>query len=58
MDLTGRVKSEQIGPIRTEYVYAGMSAEAARPVLLLVRDLIGGLLSASSNALVGTAVRG
>lgn len=58
VDLTARIRSEQIGPMRTEYAFSGLSAEAARPVLLAVRGLISGLLSSGSNPLVGTAVRG
>lgn len=56
--LTDRVKSEQIGPIRTEYASSAMTADAARPVLTLVRDIISGLLASGSNSLVGRVVRG
>jgi hypothetical protein len=56
--LTDRVKSERVGPIATEYASTTMSADAARPILTRVMDIIGGLLSGGSNSLVGTAVRG
>lgn len=56
--LTDRVKSRQVGPIRREFFNAPATAEAARPVLLRVRELVSGLAAASSNPLVGTAVRG
>lgn len=56
--LTDRVKREKIGPIETEYADAGASADAMRPVVMKVRDLVRGLVSAGSNSLVGTAVRG
>jgi hypothetical protein len=55
--MTERVRSEAVGPLRTEYAAVPATADAARPVLTLVMDLIGGLLSASSNPLVGSAVR-
>lgn len=57
VDLTQRVKSESVGPISTEYQSTPMQAELARPTLLAVRDLIGGLVGTSGNAIVGTAVR-
>lgn len=56
--LTERVRRETVGPITTEYASAPVTADAARPVLLVVNDLIGGLLAASANSLVGEAVRG
>lgn len=56
--LTDRVRSEQVGSLRVEYANAPMTAEAVRPVLLKVRELVSGLVAASSNPLVGTAVRG
>jgi hypothetical protein len=55
--MTERVRSEGIGPLRTEYAAAPATADAARPVLTLVMDLIGGLLSGSSNLLAGSASR-
>lgn len=53
-----RVKSKGVGPLRKEYFAAPMTPEAMRPVLTRVRDVIGGLLSDSSNSLVGRVVRG
>lgn len=56
--LTDRVKREKIGPIETEYASAAMTADAQRPVLTLVLDVVSGLQAAGSNSLVGRAVRG
>jgi hypothetical protein len=56
--LTDRIKAERIGPISTEYASMPISADAARPVLTLVLDIISGLLATGSNSLVGRAVRG
>ena len=54
-----RVKSEKIGPIAIEYDVTYKTAESARPVVLLVRDLIGQFLLASfANPLSGQAIRG
>lgn len=47
--LTDRVKSETVGPISTTYADAGGAASAARPVLLLVRDMVSGLVSGGSG---------
>jgi hypothetical protein len=55
--LTDRVKRERIGQIETEYASSAMTAEAARPILTRVNDLISGLLAGSNNPLVGTAAR-
>lgn len=55
--LTDRVKREKIGPIETEYATTPLTAEAAKPIVSLVTDLIGGLLATTSSSLVGTAVR-
>lgn len=57
VDMTARIEQESVGPISVKYAYAQQTPEAARPVLLQVLDLIGGLLSTSSNPLVGTSVR-
>lgn len=57
VDLTARVKSERVGPLAIEYASVPNQAELARPVLLIVNDLISGLLSGGSNPLVGTAIR-
>lgn len=52
-----RVKRERIDVIDTEYFAAPATAEAARPVVLAVNDLIGGLISGSANGLIGRAER-
>lgn len=58
VDLTARVKSESIaGAVSTEYFAAPMNAQAARPAMAIVRDLVAGLVNTSSNALVGVSVR-
>lgn len=56
--LTNRVKSKGIGPLRKEYFAAPMSADAVRPVLTQVRDIVSGLLATGSNGLSGRVVRG
>lgn len=54
-----RVKSERFGSVSFEYDMSRPDAEAARPVLLIVRDLIGGLLDAAGGSrLSGAVVRG
>lgn len=54
-----RVKREKVGPLETEYHISDTSPQSARPVLLSVRDLIGGLLSTSGGSrIVGAAYRG
>jgi len=55
--LADRIKSEAIDTIRTEYVVGSNTAEASRPVMLIVDAMIAGLIAGSSNHLVGTAVR-
>lgn len=57
VDQTARVKREKVGPLETEYFDAPLSAEAARPVLTLVNDLVGGLLASGTSAYSGRAVR-
>lgn len=58
VDLTARVKMESVaGAVSTEYFAAPMNAQAARPAMSIVRDLVSGLVSTSSNALVGVSVR-
>lgn len=57
VDLTARIKREKIGPIETEYASVPNQAELARPVLLVVNDLVGGLIAGGTNSLVGTAIR-
>jgi hypothetical protein len=55
--LSERIKSEQVGPIRTEY-FGSTSVDEVRPTLLIVRDLVGGLLARwGGSALVGTSYR-
>lgn len=56
--MTDRVRRERVGPLEVEYAASSMTADAARPILTQVMDMVGGLLSTSSNALVGTLVRG
>lgn len=56
--LTDRIRSEQVGSLRVEYQAAPTTADAARPVLLKVRELVGGLVAAGSNSLVGRTLRG
>ena len=53
-----RVKSEKVGSLAVEYDLSRTDAESARPVLLIVRDMIGPLLDrASGSRLSGEAVR-
>lgn len=53
-----RTKSKQVGSIRVEYYIGSEGAQAARPVVLMVQDLIGDLLSATGNNLLsGEAYR-
>lgn len=40
-----RVKSEKFGPVAFEYDMSQPSAEASRPIMLIVRDLIGQFLA-------------
>lgn len=56
--LTDRIRSRQIGSMRREFFSAPTTAEAARPVLLKVRELVGGLVAAGSNPLAGRTLRG
>lgn len=54
-----RVASEKVGPLSIEYDLSRRDAEGARPVLLIVRDLIGQFLArGAGNRLAGSAVRG
>lgn len=55
-----KVKRERVeGAIEVEYANARTDAEASRPVLLAVRDLIGGLTrNNTGGGLAGVAVRG
>lgn len=52
-------KREKVGEIEIEYALANLTAEAARPVLLVVKDLVGQFMAktAASASIVGIAVR-
>lgn len=53
-----RVRAEQIGPLRIDYAAVPGTADANRPILTKVDDLLAGLLDGGSgNSLVGEAVR-
>jgi hypothetical protein len=55
---TDQVKREKVGQLEVEYLNANTSAQSARPVLLIVQDIIGPLLRAGAgNSLVGSAYR-
>lgn len=56
--MTDRIRSEQVGSLRVEYQATPTTADSARPVLLKVRELVGGLVAAGSNPLVGRTLRG
>lgn len=55
--LTDRVKREKVDVLEIEYVTAPANADASRPTLTLVQDMIAGLLARTTNPLVATAVR-
>lgn len=46
------IKREKIGPMETEYENARLDADAARPVLLIVRDMISQFLAAGSGSML------
>lgn len=53
-----QVKREKIGQLEVEYLNANTSAQAARPILLIVQDIIGPLLrKGAGNPLVGEGYR-
>ena len=53
-----RVKMERFGPVTFEYDLSRTDAESVRPVLLVVRDLIGPLLATGGGSIIqGSAVR-
>lgn len=53
-----RVKSEKVGPLAQEFDLSSKDAEGARPVLLVVRDLIGIFLNGGGHSrLSGETVR-
>lgn len=52
------VKKETIGPMSVEYALASVSADAQRPVLLIVRDMVSQFLEAGAgNSIVGSSFR-
>lgn len=52
------VKREKIGAIETEYALSNTSADAQRPVLLVVRDMVSQFLKAGAgNSIIGSSVR-
>ena len=54
-----RVKSERVGPLTVEYDLSRTDAESVRPVLLVVRDLIGQFLKRGAGSrIAGSSVRG
>jgi hypothetical protein len=58
VNLTQQVKSKQVGPMRKEFFAGPMTAQAARPVLTIIRDILAPLLAPTGrNPLVGMAVR-
>jgi len=50
--LSGRVKSEAVGPISTTYADTSSSSNAARPDVRKIRDLLKGLLLASGGTVL------
>lgn len=53
-----RVKSERVGSLAVEYDMTRTDAESVRPVLLVVRDLIGPFLKRGTGSrIVGSAAR-
>lgn len=53
-----RVRMEKFGPVSFEYDMSRTDADAVRPVLLAVRDLIGQFIATGGSRLAGRAVRG
>lgn len=52
------VKREKIGQIEVEYALSSTSADAQRPVLLVVRDMVSQFLKAGAgNSIVGKSFR-
>lgn len=52
------VKREKVGQIEVEYALSSTNADAQRPVLLVVRDMISQFLKAGAGkSIVGTSVR-
>jgi hypothetical protein len=55
---SGQVKREKVGQIEVEYLNANTSAQSARPILLIVQDIVGPLLcKGAGNSLVGSSYR-
>ncbi|WP_273522368.1 DnaT-like ssDNA-binding protein [Rhodosalinus sediminis] len=53
-----REEAVQIGPISVRYAEGAQQAEGARPILLVVRDLAGGLMRTGvGHSAAGTATR-
>lgn len=57
VNLSNQVKSKGVGPLRKEYFAPAMSAEAAKPILTRVTDLVSGLVAGGTSSIVGRAVR-
>lgn len=52
------VKREKVGPLETEYALASVSADAQRPVLLVVRDMISQFLASGAvKTIIGRTTR-
>jgi len=53
-----RVKSEGVGPLKVEYDLSRTDADGARPIMLVVKDLIGQfLVSGAGSRLQGASTR-
>jgi hypothetical protein len=50
------VRSEKIGPMSVEYADVPNSADARRPVLVLVRDLLGAFLRPGASSMISGRV--
>lgn len=55
---SGRVKSERVGDLAVEYDLSRTDEDSARPILLIVRDMVSDFLDAGGTRLVGEARRG
>lgn len=54
--MAGQIKREKTDVLETEY-FGATTADASRPVLLLVQDIVAGLVSVTTSSLAGSAVR-
>lgn len=54
---SAQVKRERVGPLEVEYSLVRSDAEGVRPILLIVRDLIGSLTRNSGGRLSGYNAR-